>query len=55
LVGASSKDDWWLVVEATCLEMRYVRTLRRAAFERSTADMAVGALALTDTTPPLAA
>lgn len=51
-VSAASKDDWWMVDGgARASEMRYVQNAAgEQAFEDSTRDMAVGALAY-DTTP----
>jgi len=51
-VSAASKDDWWLVDGgARQAEMRYVQNIAgEKAFEDSTRDMAVGALAY-DTVP----
>lgn len=51
-VSSSSKDDWWLVDGgARDSEMRYVQNFAgQQAFEESTRDMAVGALAY-DTVP----
>ncbi|MBZ5521644.1 MAG: tetratricopeptide repeat protein [Acidobacteriia bacterium] len=51
-VSAATKDDWWMVDGgARASEMRYVQNAAgEQAFEDSTRDMAVGALAY-DTTP----
>jgi tetratricopeptide (TPR) repeat protein len=51
-VSAAAKDDWWMVDGAArASEMRYVQNAAgEQAFEDSTRDMAVGALAY-DTTP----